>query len=102
VDSQANHRIATGELNRFLESAMQKYHPPMLRGKRLRIYYVAQVGVAPPHFVMFVNRPDLMVDSYKKYLINTFRKTFSFTGVPLSFSLKGKSQRENTLTKTPR
>jgi GTP-binding protein len=64
----------------------------MLNGKRLRVYYIAQVGVAPPSFVMFVNRPDLMVDSYRKYLINAFRKTFAFTGVPLNFTLRGKRQ----------
>lgn len=93
VVSQAKFRVATGELNRFLEKAIQSYHPPMLKGKRLRIYYVAQVGVEPPQFVMFVNKPSLMVDSYKKYLINAFRKSFGFAGVPLSFSLKGKPKR---------
>lgn len=93
VHKEAHHRISTGELNRYLEQAILRNHPPMLTGKRLRIYYVAQVGVAPPRFVMFVNRPDLMVDSYKKYLINTFRKHFAFTGVPLEFSLRGKAAR---------
>lgn len=92
VASHANYRVPTGELNRFLEKAMQSYHPPMLKGKRLRVYYVAQVGVQPPQFVMFVNKPNLMVDSYKKYLINSFRKNFAFTGVPIQFSLKGKTQ----------
>ncbi|NGX39482.1 MAG: GTPase Der [Chlamydiae bacterium] len=90
VYSQSKKRVTTGELNRFLEKTMQTYHPPMLKGKRLRVYYVAQVGVEPPKFVLFVNRPDLMLDSYKKYLINSFRKTFLFTGVPLIFSLRGK------------
>lgn len=94
VHAESKQRITTGELNRFLEAAMQKYHPPMITGKRLRIYYVAQVGIEPPTFAMFVNRPDLMIDTYKKYLINTFRKTFAFTGVPLVFSLKGKSPRK--------
>ncbi|MBS0629857.1 MAG: ribosome biogenesis GTPase Der [Verrucomicrobia bacterium] len=90
VYEQAHHRISTGELNRFLEKALQAYHAPMLAGKRLRVYYIAQVGVHPPTFVMFVNKPELMVDSYRKYLINAFRKTFQFTGVPLVFSLRGK------------
>ncbi len=94
VYSQAHFRVSTGELNRFMEKAMQSYHPPMLGGKRLRIYYIAQVDVHPPQFVLFVNRPDLMVDTYKKYLINTFRKTFGFIGVPLRFALKGKAKRE--------
>ena len=86
-------RITTGELNRFLEEAMQRYHPPMITGKRLRIYYVAQVGVQPPTFVMFVNKPALMIESYKKYLVNNFRTHFAFKGVPLVFSLKGKVDR---------
>jgi len=90
VYAEANHRVTTGELNRFLDRAMQLNHPPMVGGKRLRIYYISQVGVAPPSFVMFVNRPNLMVDSYKKYLINSFRKAFAFTGNPLRFSLRGK------------
>lgn len=94
VFENLSQRIPTGELNRFLERAMQKYHPPMIQGKRLRIYYMAQVAAHPPHFVLFVNRPDLMLDSYKKYLINSFRKAYAFTGVPLIFSLRGKVQRE--------
>ncbi len=93
VYEQANLRIPTGELNRFLEKALQAYHAPMLGGKRLRVYYIAQVAVHPPMFVMFVNKPELMVDSYRKYLINAFRKTFHFTGVPLVFSLRGKVDR---------
>lgn len=93
VYEQAHLRIPTGELNRFLEKALQAYHAPMLGGKRLRVYYIAQVAVHPPNFVMFVNKPELMVDSYRKYLINAFRKTFHFTGVPLIFSLRGKVDR---------
>ena len=92
VYSQLSHRISTGELNRFIERAMQKFHPPMLTGKRLRIYYMAQVASHPPHFVYFVNRPDLMIDSYKKYLSNQFRAFYHFTGAPLHFSLRGKQQ----------
>lgn len=90
IHEERERRVTTGQLNKFLESAIQAHHPPMLLGKRLRIYYAAQVGVAPPEFVFFVNKPDLMVDSYKKYLINTFRKSFGFEGVPLTFKLRGK------------
>ena len=85
-------RVSTGQLNKFIEEAVQRYHPPMLKGKRLRIYYMAQVDVAPPRFVFFVNHPDLLGDTYKKYLINQFRKTYRFTGVPLTFYLKGKKR----------
>lgn len=83
-------RIGTGELNQFIERCVQKVHPPMLLGKRLRIYYMTQVEVSPPRFVFFVNRPDLMMESYKKYLINQFRETYNFSGCPLFFELRGK------------
>ncbi len=87
-------RITTGQLNKFLEKSMQKYHPPMIQGKRLRIYYMAQVNVAPPRFVMFVNDPNRMCDSYRKYLINKFREEYAFTGAPINFTLKGKKSKE--------
>lgn len=99
VYAEIHHRVTTGELNRFLERAMQRNHPPMMGGKRLRIYYISQVDVAPPSFVMFVNRPNLMADTYKKYLINCFRKEFAFTGTPLRFSLRGKKASAMNLTK---
>lgn len=87
-------RISTGQLNKFMERAIQRNHPPMLRGKRLRIYYMAQVDIQPPRFVMFVNHPDLMVDSYRRYIYNQFREVYPFPGVPLFFHLKGKTQKE--------
>jgi len=83
-------RITTGQLNKFIEKTMQKVHPPMIQGKRLRIYYMTQISTAPPKFVLFVNHPERMTTAYKRYLINEFRSTYSFTGVPLFFSLKAK------------
>ncbi|MFI5334047.1 MAG: ribosome biogenesis GTPase Der [Chlamydiales bacterium] len=88
-------RIPTGELNRFIEKATQAYHPPMLQGRRLRIYYLAQVGIEPPHFVLFVNKPELMLETYKQYLINQFREAYGFQGVPIVFTLRGKQSRED-------
>lgn len=96
-----NCRITTGQLNKFLEDAIQRYHPPMLQGKRLRIYFGTQVTVNPPRFVFFVNKRALMVDSYKKYLVNAFRKTYGFAGVPVNISLKGKPEREAGSTPSP-
>lgn len=86
-------RITTGQLNKFIELVFQKYHPPMIQGKRLRVYYMTQVQSSPPRFVMFVNFPELMLETYKKYMINQFREQYDFTGVPLIFDLKGKNQR---------
>ncbi|NGX58717.1 MAG: GTPase Der [Chlamydiae bacterium] len=92
VYANAHMRITTHQLNNFLADAMQRNHPPMITGKRLRIYYMAQVGAAPPTFVMFVNYPKLMTGFYKKYLYNQFRKQYKFTGVPIPFYLKGKKK----------
>jgi GTP-binding protein len=100
VHQESSRRITTGQLNKFLEQSIQQYHPPMLGGKRLRIYYIAQIQINPPHFILFVNKPDLMVEPYKKYLINQFREAYGFTGVPLVFSLKGKKEREETGSST--
>jgi GTP-binding protein len=93
---QQTRRIGTSELNAFVEKAIAKNHPPMLQGKRLRIYYMTQVETKPPHFVLFVNRPALMTETYTKYLINQFREVYGFTGMPIRFSLKGKVQRTFT------
>lgn len=90
VHEESQKRITTHQLNKFVAAAMQKNHPPMLQGKRLRIYYMAQVASQPPKFILFVNSPTLMTESYKKYLYNQFREAYGFTGVPLLIHLKGK------------
>lgn len=95
-------RITTHQLNKFIGTSLQKNHPPMIMGKRLRIYYMAQVDVQPPKFIFFVNYPNLMAETYKKYLYNQFRETYSFTGVPINFYLKGKEKKERpTPSKSP-
>jgi len=91
-------RITTHQLNKFIVSALQRNHPPMMKGKRLRIYYMAQVDVQPPKFILFVNYPHLMLESYKKYLYNQFREAYEFTGVPIRMFLKGKEQRDKPTT----
>lgn len=85
-------RIPTPQLNKFIESSMQKNHPPMLKGKRLRIYYMVQIETQPPSFLLFVNHAQLMMETYKKYLFNQFRDTFGFTGNPIMFTLKSKKK----------
>lgn len=83
-------RVTTHQLNKFLVAAMQRNHPPMVMGKRLRVYYMAQVAIQPPKFILFVNHPHLMTESYRKYLYNQFRETYHFSGVPITLHLKGK------------
>lgn len=94
VYENSKKRITTHQLNKFVGNALQRNHPPMIMGRRLRIYYMAQVDIQPPKFILFVNHPHLMQDSYKKYLYNQFREEYAFTGVPLTMHLKGKEKRE--------
>jgi len=94
VLSSLNSRISTHKLNKALMEWMQLYHPPMINGRRLRVYYMSQVSSNPPHFVLFVNSPHLMENSYKRYLINCLRKTFFFEGVPFVFTLRGKEKKK--------
>ena len=66
----------------------------MIQGKRFRIYYMAQVGIKPPKFVLFVNYPNLMTETYKKYIYNQFREEYGFEGLPINIYLRGKAKRE--------
>jgi GTP-binding protein len=94
IYSHSLKRVTTHQLNKFIGLALQKNHPPMIMGKRLRIYYMAQVDVQPPKFILFVNYPHLMTETYKKYLYNQFREMYAFTGVPINIYLKGKVKKE--------
>lgn len=94
VEAAYTSRIDTHPINKCIGLALQKTHPPMIGGKRLRIYYMAQIGTRPPAFVLFVNRTDLMTDTYKKYILNQFRLTFPFTGCPVRLHLRGKKERK--------
>lgn len=96
VVEAAKTRITTHQLNKFVEKAVQLNHPPMITGKRLRIYYMTQIDVAPPRFVLFVNKPELMTESYRKYLINQFRRQYTFMGTPIELLLRGKSERASS------
>lgn len=101
VQKERDKRISTANLNTFLEKTMQKCHPPRIRGKRLRIYYMTQVSNNPPRFVLFVNYKDLITETYKKYLINQMRLEFSFTGNPLIFQIREKKPSPTREKKQP-
>lgn len=102
VSEDSKKRITTHQLNKFVGAALQRNHPPMIMGKRLRIYYMAQVGTEPPKFVLFVNYANLMMESYKKYLYNQFREEYGFLGLPITLHLKGKSPRKAEKDQTKR
>lgn len=85
-------RIATGVLNEIVSEAVAMQQPPSDKGKRLKIYYVTQVAVKPPTFVVFVNDKELMHFSYTRYLENRIRDTFGFRGTPLKFIIRERKE----------
>ena len=90
VHNQANTRISTGMLNDVLAEATMKVQPPSDKGRRLKIYYMTQVSVAPPTFVFFCNNVELFHFSYQRYLENCLRQTFGFQGTPIRLVIKMK------------
>ena len=78
-------RVQTGVLNEIMAEAVALQQPPSDKGKRLKLYYITQVAVKPPTFVVFVNDKELMHFSYTRYLENKIRSAFGFKGTPLKF-----------------
>ena len=83
-------RIETSALNEALGKSLKRHSPPVVRGRTLRIKYVTQTATAPPTFTLFVNDPQLMHFSYKRYLVNQFRERFSLDSVPIRLRLRHK------------
>ena len=94
LDARENsrRRITTGLLNECVSEAIAMVEPPSDKGRRLKIYYAAQVGETPPHIVLFVNDSRLMHFSYLRYIENYLRKTFDFTGTPIKLSTRNKNE----------
>lgn len=85
-------RIPTGLLNDCLTDATERQQPPSDKGRRLKIYYMTETSVAPPTFTVFCNRKDLFHFSYLRYIENTLRETFDFTGTPIRFVLRERGE----------
>lgn len=85
-------RVATGVLNEIVSEAVAMQQPPSDKGKRLKIFYVTQVAVKPPTFVIFVNDKELMHFSYVRYLENRIRDTFGFAGTALKFIVRERKE----------
>lgn len=92
VIENQNMRIATGVLNEIMTEAVALQQPPTDKGKRLKLYYMTQVAVKPPTFVIFVNDKQLMHFSYVRYLENKIRETFGFRGTALKFIIRERSE----------
>ena len=94
VSNQNSMRITTGMLNNILEDATARVQPPTDKGRRLKIYYMTQVGVKPPHFVIFCNDARLFHFSYQRYLENQIRETFGLDGTPVRFLVRERDRND--------
>ena len=95
VHAQNTMRITTGALNSVLADATARVQPPTDKGRRLKIYYMTQVGIRPPHFVVFCNDAKLFHFSYRRYLENCIRNTFGLEGTPIILSIRQKGDKED-------
>ena len=87
-------RVATGVLNEIMTEAVAMQQPPSDKGKRLKLYYITQVAVKPPSFVIFVNNKELMHFSYTRYLENKIREAFGFRGTALKFFIRERKEKD--------
>jgi GTP-binding protein len=94
VIQNQNLRIATGVLNEIMSEAVALHQPPSDKGKRLKLYYITQVSVKPPTFVIFVNDKELMHYSYTRYIENKIREAFGFSGTSLKFFIRERKEKE--------
>jgi GTP-binding protein len=94
----AQQRIGTGVLNRLLRAAVAANPPPMISGRRLKLFYAAQASgkqdrpLQPPEFVLFANEPRLLPETYRRYLEACIRKAQSYTGLPIILTLRPRSK----------
>ena len=92
VYEQATKRISTGLLNKVVKEAYALNPPQTVKGKRLKVLYTTQVGIQPPHIVIFANNADLLKDHYKRYLENKLREAFGFFGTPVKISVRERAE----------
>ncbi|MDD3165560.1 MAG: ribosome biogenesis GTPase Der [Oscillospiraceae bacterium] len=94
VADQSAMRIKTGTLNNILADATARVQPPTDKGRRLKVYYMTQAGVKPPHFIMFCNDASLFHFSYQRYLENQIREVFGLDGTPIKITIRQKGDDE--------
>ncbi|MCF6179406.1 MAG: ribosome biogenesis GTPase Der [Geopsychrobacter sp.] len=93
VFGEFNRKITTSELNSVLEEAIVRHPPPMVKGRRIKLYYATQTMVRPPTFTFFTNTPDGIHFSYERYLQNSFREAFGYEGVPIRLKFRGRDKK---------
>ena len=94
VAEQNAMRISTSVINQIIEDACAVNPPPTDKGRQLKIYFVTQVKIKPPTFVLFVNNPEIMHFSYQRYLENKLRESFGFEGTPIQMIIRAKNEEE--------
>ena len=94
ANDQSSMRITTGMLNNVLADAQARVQPPTDKGRRLKIYYMTQTGIRPPHFVIFCNNAELFHFSYQRYLENQIRSVFGLEGTPVRLTIRQKGDKE--------
>jgi len=98
IQRESRARIGTGVLNRLLRAAFAANPPPMKKGRRLKLFYAAQAAgkkdrpLQPPEFVLFVNDPRLLADQYKRYLESRIRDAQAYTGLPIIFTCRARTE----------
>ena len=85
-------RVQTGVLNEIMTEAVAMQQPPSDKGKRLKLFYMTQVAVKPPTFVIFVNKKELMHFSYQRYIENQIREVFGFAGTPIRIYIRERKE----------
>jgi GTP-binding protein len=88
ADKVWNRRVATADLNSWLEAVQQRHPPPLVEGRRLRLRYITQVNTRPPTFALFASKPGELPDNYRRYLVNSLRREFEFPGTPIRMMLR--------------
>ena len=84
-----NTRISTSQLNRWFEAALERFPPPLVDGRRLKLRYVTQIKARPPTFALFGTRAEQTPETYQRYLVNSLREAFELPGVPVRIYLRG-------------
>ncbi len=94
VQEARHHRMSTGELNDLMRDIVAHHPPPTKGGTQLKFYYATQVAVAPPTFVFFVNRPEMVHFGYQRYIENRLRERYPFTGTPIKLFFRGRGDKQ--------
>ncbi len=94
LHTQASARVSTGDLNRVLRQALAEQSPPLRQNRRPKVYYATQVAANPPTIVLFTNGPELFDNTYRRYLLKTFRDQLPFQEVPIKLYLRNRNRDE--------